>query len=173
MQVFAEPECASSYAGHALSGTNYTAAGHCTYKDGTRSASSLTCLDINCCKYFLEGTHTKGDIQYESWRYINQLNCIDSSGKSKTYINGKDADMPTNISIESVDELNYAESHGNYSPAVAGDDNLVVAGDNNQVNSQNSITKNIIELTTALILLVVAVLGIKKWRKKKNKKISK
>ena len=123
-QPLPEPECSQSFTRFIKNATfgNYAANDHCTYADGTKSASSLTCFEINCCERYLTGTHTKGKIQYKSWRYINQLNCTDSNGKSKTYINGKDADIPTNIKID-AEEVNIAKTEGDYSPAFAGDNN--------------------------------------------------
>lgn len=116
-------ECSATYVRsikNSILPTNFTADGYCKYPDGTKSASSLTCFETNCCERYLTGIHTKGGIEYKSWRYINQLNCVDLSGKSKMYINGKDADIPTTINATTV---NIAETHGNNSPAFAGNDN--------------------------------------------------
>lgn len=124
-QTSPEGECSATFTNSLENSrlpTNYTASGHCAYPDGTKSASSLTCFEINCCERYLTGTHTKAGVQYKSWRYINQLNCIDTSGKSKTYSNGKDADIPTSIKID-AEKVSIAKTEGDYSPAFAGDDN--------------------------------------------------
>ena len=102
----AETKCTQIYTKNMdnslLPWTTYSATGHCIYEDGTRSASDLTCFKENCCEHFLNGTHTKGEMQYKTWRNINQLNCIDSEGKSKTYINGEDINNLNKPTIENL-----------------------------------------------------------------------
>ena len=163
-QVFAEEiNCVQNYSRqieNSLPSTNFIAGGYCTYPDETRSASSLTCFDLDCCDYYLTGTHTKAGIQYKSWRYINQLNCIDWNGKSKTYINGKDSDTPTTINTEKV---NIAETHGDNSPAVAGDNNVINQGENNSwFSMKNPFIRIIFTIIAGVILIIIKRLFFQK-----------
>lgn len=147
---------------------NYSAAGHCTYPDGTRSASSLTCYDPNCCDLYLKGSHTKNDKQYKTWRHIGQLNCKDSNYHNKIYINGKDSNQPSHLTINT----NIAETHGDNSPAT-----IVNNSPGTTLNTPTSDIWTIITVVVALIGVIVAVIfglfsvGVLKRRPRKNKEI--